>query len=294
MKATAAYTKALALCCAFALSLIWPLASVAQQNALISERAIDSSVVDALPREVGTRLRIIAHLDLTRHFATSSQWTLVAAMQNDKPKDESSEEHGPVYLCLVKDTRPDCSQHLLPVVSTDVFGLNTPYHLLDDRVVYAGPGNSNPVLLVKVAGAFSGDSDRGIATAVYKYEKTSDRFVRVFLNLTYNNNNQATRFVESGPLEGDLIVDNPTEHPPYTYWLDVYQAGESGQYSRILRYRSLTQYADGNPLAVADSEMPEILRRLGLWTAGDPLPVPPRLPQHCKTLYMRHGEEWCK
>jgi len=48
----------------------------------------------------------------------------------------------------------------------------------------------------------------------------------------------------------------------------------SEQYGRILRYRGLTGYSDGNPLAVADSEMPEILRRLGLWQPGEPLPVP--------------------
>ena len=140
----------------------------------------------------------------------------------------------------------------------------------------------------------SGDGDCAIATALYLYDKGTDRFIRVFLNRTGRNNNQATRFVESGPLQGDVIVDNPTENAPYTYWIEVYRAGNSGQYGQILRYRGRTGYADGNPLAVADSEMPEILHRLGLWHPGDPLPAPAHLPQGCRHLFMRHGEEWCK
>jgi hypothetical protein len=140
----------------------------------------------------------------------------------------------------------------------------------------------------------SGNGDCEIATALYQYEKVTDRFVRVFLNLTGRNNNQATRFVESGPLQGDVIVNNPTENAPYTYWIEVYRAESSGQYERILRYRGRTGYGDGNPLAVADSEMPEILRHLGLWHPGDALPVPIHLPQGCTDLFMRNGEEWCK
>jgi len=116
----------------------------------------------------------------------------------------------------------------------------------------------------------------------------------VFLNVTGRNNNEATRFVERGPLTGDVIVDYPTEDAPYTYWIEVYRAGKSGQYARILRYRGRTGYADGNRLAVADSEMPEILQHLELWKPGDALPVPAQMPQGCSKLFMRQNEEWCK
>jgi hypothetical protein len=91
-----------------------------------------------------------------------------------------------------------------------------------------------------------------------------------------------------------VIVVYPTEHAPYTYWVEVYRAGESGQYVRILRYRGRTGYGDGNQLAVADSEMPELLRHLGLWQPGDALPVAVHLPQGCSHLFMGQGEEWCK
>jgi len=171
---------------------------------------------------------------------------------------------------------------------------DTPYHLFAGSVVYANQNKLSPLLFLKVSGAASGDGDCGIATALYTYDKSNDRFLRVFLNLTGRNNNQATRFVESGPLQGDVIVDNPTENAPYTYWIEVYRVGDSGQYGQILRYRGHTGYADGNPLAVIDSEMPAILHRLGLWQPGDPLPAPAHLPQGCHHLFMRHGEEWCR
>ncbi len=68
----------------------------------------------------------------------------------------------------------------------------------------------------------------------------------------------------------------------------------SGRYERILKYRSHTGYCDGNPLPVADSEMPEIMERLGVWKLGDPLPIPIHEPSDCGRLVMRHGEEWCR
>jgi hypothetical protein len=142
---------------------------------------------------------------------------------------------------------------------------DTPYHLFASSIVYGGENKTRPFLFAQVcgAGAMSGDGDCGIANALYRYDKGADRFIRVFLNRTGRNNNQDTRFVESGPLQGDVIVGNPTENAPYTYWIEVYRAGDSGQYGRVLRYRGLTGYSDGNPLAVADSEMPEILHRRG-------------------------------
>ena len=76
--------------------------------------------------------------------------------------------------------------------------------------------------------------------------------------------------------------------------MEIYRAEQSGHYVRILRYRGRTGYNDGNPLAVADSEMPEILRHLGLWRPGDAVPVPAHLPQGRGDLFIRNGEEWCK
>jgi hypothetical protein len=254
---------------------------------------VDRSVIAALSHQGITKPKVVSHIDLTEPFGTVTQWTLVVVQDDGQPA-EDFEDHGPIFLCLVKGANPDCALHLYQQVRSEMPWFDTPYHLFAGSVVYASRNKSNPLLFLKVCGAASGDGDCEIATALYEYDKRTDRFIRVFLNLTGRNNNQATRFVESGPLQGYVIVDNPTENAPYTYWIELYRAEDSGQYGRILRYRGLTIYSDGNPLAVADSEMPEILHRLGLWQPGDALPVPAHLPKGCRVLFMRHGEEWCK
>jgi hypothetical protein len=58
-----------------------------------------------------------------------------------------------------------------------------------------------------------------------------------------------------------------------------------------LRYRSATRYNDGNPLAVIDSEMPNIERQFGLWKPGEPLPTP---SVGCIKPPLRHSELWCE
>jgi hypothetical protein len=283
------------------LSLIWAFLAFAttphflraEGPKAISGTEVDRSVIAALSHQGVTKPKVIAHIDLMEPFGTVTQWTFVA-IQDGGHSEEDFEDHGPISLCLVKNTSLDCALHFYEHVGGEMPGFDTPHHLFASGVVYAGEGKSSPLLLAEVCGAEGPNGNCVIATALYTYDKRNDRFIRVFLNLTGRNNNEATRFVESGPLQGDVIVDNPTENAPYGYWIEVYRAGDSGQYERILRYRSLTGYSDGNPLAVADSEMPEILDRLGLWNPGDPLPVPPHLPHGCGHLFMRGREEWCK
>jgi hypothetical protein len=261
----------------------------AEKPKAISGKQVDQSVIAALSQQGITKPSVVSHIDLTERFATATQWTFVVA-QDGGSSATDIEDQGPLSLCLVRATSPDCALHLYQQGPT----FHTPYHLLAGAIVNAGQEKTSPLLLVKVCGEVSGDGDCGIATALFRYDRASDRFIRVFLNFSGRNNNQASRFVEGGLLQGDVIVDNPTGNAPYAYWIEIYRAGESGQYDRILRYRSLTSYSDGNPLAVADSEMPEILRRLGLWKPGDPLPVPVHMPRGCRNVFMRHGEEWCK
>jgi len=285
--------NALSLCCALLTAAITPHIVCAEQPKAIPAEEVDRSVIAVLAHQGVTKPKVISHIDLTEPFGTATQWTFVAVQDGGKPK-EDFEDHGPIFLCLVKAASPDCALHFYQQVNSDMPDIDMPYHLFAGNIVYAIQNKSNPLLFVKVCGEQGFNGNCGIATALYRYDKGTDRFNRVFLNLTGRNNNQATRFVESGPLQGYVIIDNPTENAPYTYWIEVYRAEDSGQYGRILRYRGLTGYSDGNPLAVADSEMPGILHRLGLWKPGDPLPVPDRLPQGCIHLFMRHGEEWCK
>jgi hypothetical protein len=54
-----------------------------------------------------------------------------------------------------------------------------------------------------MCGAEGVDGDCRVATALYRYDRVADRFVRVFFNLTGRNNNQATRFVEQRIAAGE-------------------------------------------------------------------------------------------
>lgn len=282
----------LSLCCAFLTAAITPHFLSAEKPKAIPGEEIDRSVIAALSHQGITKSKVISHIDLTEPFGTVTQWTFVT-VQDDGHSDDF-EDHGPIFLCLVKAARPDCDLRFYQQAESETSPLDIPYDLFTGSVVYANQNKSSPLLFIKVCGEMGGNGNCGIATALYMYDKSNDRFIRVFLNLTGRNNNEATRFVESGPLQGDVIVDFPTENAPYSYWIEVYRAENSGQYGRILRYRGHTGYSDGNPLAVADSEMPGILHHLGSWQPGDPLPVPAHLPQGCSHLFMRHGEEWCK
>jgi len=87
-----------------------------------------------------------------------------------------------------------------------------------------------------------------------------------------------------------VISAEPQEHLPYGYWITVNALTPAYTYRQVLRYPSATIYNDGNPLGVIDSEMPNILRRLGLWHPGMSLPVPP----HCPKPHLVRTELWCR
>lgn len=149
--------------------------------------------------------------------------------------------------------------------------------------------------MLQTLSAHGMNGNASIGTTLFQYDLNTDGFLQVFANVNGGTNNNAeTRFVERGPLQGDVIVNYPTDNAPYAYWIEVYALGKSDHYLRILRYRSITHYGDGNPLPVADSEMPEIMARSGFWKPGDALPIPQVAPKGCGPLVMRHGEEWCK
>jgi len=87
-----------------------------------------------------------------------------------------------------------------------------------------------------------------------------------------------------------MISAEPTENPPYAYWITVSRLNPDDNYRQVLHYRSATLYGDGNSLAVIDSEMPNILLRLGLWRPGQPLPVP---KAGCRRPHLVKMELWC-
>jgi hypothetical protein len=266
---------------------LWVPHAFAAEPQLPAEK-IDQAI-SALPLWKGMQPQVLSHLDLTGPFATTSQWTLVV-MQDPNLYSEDTDglfDHGPIAVCFVRELAADCVETYGGSDWDDSL-----YELVDDKVVYAGKGNSRPLLWLKTCTLPGGNGNCDVRTVLYAYDVKLDRFTSVFTNDLGHNNNESARFMEDGPIQGDVVVSYPTEDAPYRYWVEVYGPAQSGEYKQILKYRGHTGYNDGNPIPVTWSEMPEILRRLGHWKPGDPLPVPP--DSKCKRLSMRHGEEWCE
>lgn len=266
------------------------------------DAAAERAVISKLSAQFGIHSKVITHLDLTQPFQTSSRWSLVVAKQPDAESsvgDGLGNPRGAVSLCFVKNGEPDCSAEMFLAkyreekISFDS-GPGPFYELFVSDVVFSGPGKTLPLLRIKCCTIGGATGNCGVSTFLFAYDRNAERFRAVFFNMMGRNNNQETRFIANGPLLGNIIVVYPTDHAPFTYFVEVYKQVSDSPYSRVLRYRGNTRYGDGNPLAVIDSEMPETLRRLGLWKDGDALPVPPRMPRGCTRLVMRKGVEWCE
>jgi hypothetical protein len=263
---------------------------------------IDKAVISKLSAQFGINSKVIVHLELTQRFQTKSRWSLVVAKQ---PDEESSVEDGggnrigAVSLCFVENDEPDCSEEMFLAKYREekvdfVSGEPTFHELIVSDVVFSGPGRTLPLVRIQTCMNRGANGNCGVSTFLIAYDRKSERFRVVLFKMSGRNNNEETRVVENGPLLGGTIVAYPTSDAPFTYFVEVYKRTSDGDYSLALRYRGHTGYGDGNPLAVIDSEMPETLRRLGLWKTGDALPVPPRMPQACTRLVMRKSVEWCE
>ena len=264
--------------------------------------AIDQAVISKLSAQSGINSKVITHLDLTQPFQTKSWWSLVATKQPDEEssaEDGAGERQGAISLCFVENDEPDCSQEMFLAKFREekisfVSGTGPFYELFASDVVFSGPGRTLPLLRIKSCTIRGANGNCGVSTFLFAYDRRAERFRVVFFNMTGRNNNQETRFVENGPLLGNVIVAYPTNDAPFAYVVEVYKRISDGAYSRVLSYRGNTGYGDGNRLAVIDSEMPETLRRLGLWKTDDALPVPPSMPGGCTRLVMRKSVEWCE
>ena len=251
--------------------------------------AAGSAVAGAAPAPAGA---VIASIGLSEALGTRSAWRLVAVQGPPVEDPGGDEAPGVVTLCLRKDGLGPCDPGLKGALRTasagDVFA--APHYLNEARVVHPPGSGDRPVLLVRTASLHSGDGDQLVLTQALAYERDADRFVRVYDHVTGTNNDQEVRYVEAGPLAGDIISIDPTLDAPYGFWVSVNALMSGDTDTALLRYRSATRYSDNNPLPVIDSEMPNIQQRLGAWHPGLPLPLPAGA---CRRPHLVRMELWC-
>jgi hypothetical protein len=238
-------------------------------------------------------------LSLAKPFHARSAWRLVVTEGPPVKDYGGSDAPGALTLCLRKGPAGPCVSEpvTLPLRTTVPDDPNAwgPHYLVTAKLVYPRGSKAAPFLLIVTGSLNSGDGDQIVSTQLVAYDVDRDAFRRVYGESTGHNNNQEIRFVASGPLRGSVISAEPQAHLPYGYWIVVNKPTPSGSYGKVLRYRSATLYNDGNPLAVIDSEMPNIERRLGLWKPGDPIPTPNRGGdgKPCLKPILRNTELWC-
>jgi hypothetical protein len=239
--------------------------------------------------------RPIADLDLAKAFATTSAWRLTVLQGSPGADPYYPEEQvpGAVRLCLKKAGSGPCDPAVRsmarppPDMAPDAW---EPHYLGVARVVRPRGPAAAPLLLLQTLSLHSGDGDQAIYTQLLAYRQGEDRFVPIYAHMTGRNNNQDTRFMASGPLTGSVISAEPTNDAPFGFWITVHRLTPDYRYAQVLRYRSATRYADGNPLGVIDSEMPNIQQRLGIWKPGQPLPLP---AGRCPKPRLVKMELWC-
>lgn len=237
---------------------------------------------------------VLASIDLTRAFGTRSAWsfTATAAAPTADPMGGNDKVPGVVTICLRNGASGACDPQLQGALHAPAIDdpYDLPHYLNQARIVHPDRIPRRPLLLVKTASVRSGDGDQLELTQVLAYEPGLDKFVRIYAHSTGHNNNQEVRYMDAGPLQGDIISVEPTADAPYGFWVTVNALTPAYTYQQIVRFRSATRYEDGNPLSVIDSEMPNMQQHLGLWHPGLKLPLP---AGSCPKPHLVRGALWC-
>ena len=235
---------------------------------------------------------LVSRIDLSAPFAARPGWRFLAFQGPANADDFEPDGRAPgaIRLCVSRDGGRSCQPDLSRLLSADFGGESSsvPQFLNLVRIVRPRPGQA--LLLIEAAGLHSGDGDQRVGTAALTYDRARNQFVSAYARWTGHNNNQEIRYMIGGPLRGAIVSAEPAGDAPFGYWIVVNRLALTGHYRQVLRYRSATRYGDGNPLAVIDSEMPNIQQRLGLWRPGQSLP----LPAHgCRRPRVIDHELWC-
>jgi len=191
---------------------------------------------------------LVRRIDLTQAFDTRSNWTLLVT---ELPGEDKA-----VSVSFVKEPSREEHVKLFP-------GERSFYTLLDCRIVASKPAGQAPLLLIRACTLRYGNCSCWISTLLYAYDRDSDSFRTVFFGLAASDAKQATRFIESGPLQGRVVVVTPASGAGFGRVVEVYKRSVIGEYLRVLVYCSSTCCVDADCTSVIDSEMPEIFRRLG-------------------------------
>ena len=238
---------------------------------------------------------VISNIDLSRPFSTREAWHFIATQGPPVSGNDTasgSEEPGQIQLCLRATPSAPCDPQLQNVVGA--YGANDyfaqPHYLKAVNIVYPRGSADRPLLFVQTGSLYSGDGDQIVSTQMLAYENSQNRFVRIYQYTTGRNRNEEVRYITSGKLMGDIISVDPTDNAPYGYWVAVNVLTPQYTYKTVLHYRSATHYGDNNPLAVIDSEMPNIEQRLGYWRSDMALPLPSGA---CPRPRLIHMELWC-
>ncbi|MDR3508497.1 MAG: hypothetical protein P4L64_11415 [Caulobacteraceae bacterium] len=234
-------------------------------------------------------------MDLQAPFRTRSPWRLLVTQGPQTEDYGGNPAPGALDLCLQKNPAEPCIRKPVSAEPPTDAGFTPgwgPHYLEIAKPVYPNGQGGTPLLQLVTASLHAGDGDQLVVTQLLKYDRSRDVFERIYFHSTGTNTNDEVRFIADGPLKGAVISAEPTQNAPYAYWITVNTLTSARTYRQAIRYRSATRYNDGNPLAVIDSEMPNIEQRLGLWRPGTPLPTPRTTP--CPKPRLKHMELWCQ
>lgn len=260
----------------------------------ITEALVTFALATGLAAQTKTS-SVISNIDLSKPFSTREAWRFIATQGPPVTATASGigEDPGQIQLCLRATPSSACDPELLNALRTTSIANDyyaQPHYLNAVKIVYPRGSADRPVLFVQTASTHAGNGSQVVLTQVLAYDNSQNRFVRIYQYTTGTNENEEVRYISSGKLKGDIISVDPTENAPYAYWVTVSALTPKYAYKMVLRYRSATRYGDNNPLAVIDSEMPNIQRRRGYWKPGMPLPLPSR---GCPRPRLIHMELWC-
>ncbi len=234
----------------------------------------------------------IADIDLSKPFAARAGWRFVATQGVRVPHPYLDNETAPgeVQVCVRMLAAGQCVRDIVAMPPWPSGADWAPHFLKAATIVHPFGRSMPPLLLLRTASLASFDGDYAEFTALVAYRSTPNRFVPIYQKVIGHNQNQEVRLITTGRLAGSVISVEPTENAPFSYWVTVNRLSKAYLFRQVLRYRSATHYGDGNPLAVIDSEMPNIQRRLGLWRPGKPLPLPEK---HCGNPHLVNAALWC-